>query len=501
MVFPNLLRSGELLLKVGDRRGDGLKQNLVAEQGVVGAPETVVGGSGGVFLAVLVNAGQLLAANRAFFRTEDEVLHVGVHIVPHTVDDDRAGGTVNSNTVVAVEQGVELRESRGRLDLEVREDLVEFATVSRDTDLVTLLVFLTGFAEDTFFIFETEVDSVFGISFRIHRDVIFSQVSRVTHRIAEVAVHVAKERIVGVQVAVQLGTVSGVGIVIFHHQSSLVLRNAGEGIVEFLLGSLVAVDLILPCLQGVFDLSTRNIVGDVLDGFFEIGDVSEGLGNLGVVVLNGIGIVVFVFVPGQGAFSKFLLGLGELGLQFEDLVVLVDDGFTGHEVNLGGFDDGLLLSSGQVLSGELDVAKGNAQGFLSLGEFLLLLDQIDLVILGGDFHRFLDRVDLGLDLLGAEGHLHRHGVDFELLEFTVQSFHLRESIGLGLDLVGRGLLYCCLSQFESGLCLAVDTVLRTQLSESVIVTSLGFAEGKDAVRLNLLDTGSEKTAGSNHNHQ
>ena len=285
---------------------------------------------------------------------------------------------------------------------------------------------------------------------------------------------------------------------IFHKQCGSVLRNAGEGIFEFLLRSLVAVDLILPCLQGVFDLSTRNIVGDVLDGFFEVGDVSEGLGNLGVVVLNGIGIVVFIFVPGQGAFSKFLLGFSNLRLQFEDLVVLVDDGFTGHEINLSGFDDGLLLSSSQILGGELDVAQGNAQGFLSLGEFLLLLDQVDLVILGGDFHRFLDRVDLGLDLLGAEGHLHRHGVDFELFEFTLQSLHLRESIGLGLDLVGRSLLYSCLSQTQGGLCLAVDTVLRTQLSESVIVTSLGFAEGKDAIRLDLLDTGSEETAGSNH---
>ena len=449
-----LVGSFASLLRIG---GNVRVQHLVTEQHGDSTEETVVS-----FVFGLVD-GDLLGLHITVFVTKDEVLHgdVGNHvIVTFRVDEDHLVLRISLGDRgflghVAVEEIFELGISRGGLLLEGRNGngVVQTILGSR---IIFLLRSFGSFARigDSFVLFNPSVDGV----------------------------------------VVSLHTVVHIG----HIVSGSFLGQFVTAVFSSVSSSLIGLQFSIPSIH-VREL--RNI----LEGLFVFGDVTLGTLNGAAVEVNEVLIGVRFAVPSivrivlANLFGTF--GIGESLLGFHHLDLLILDFFPDGEVSLGSTKDSFLLGSGQVLSLEGDVAEDNAESLFSLGFFSLLVDQVDLVLLVGELHLFLDGVDLSFDLSSAEFILHRLLGDFEFFQFTLQSLHLRVGIRNSLLMSSFSLLQSGLSLLQGSLSLAEDTVLATQLRECVVVPSLGFAEGLDAFRLNLLDTGSEKTAGSNHNHQ
>ena len=214
---------------------------------------------------------------------------------------------------------------------------------------------------------------------------------------------------------------------------------------------------------------------------------------MGIAVPGIVGIVL--------ANLFLLLCLCKSKFSFHDLDLLILDLVEDSVVSFGCGDHGVLLVGGQILSGEGDFAEGDAESFVSLGEVLLHINQVDLMLFLGELHLFRDSVDRLGDLGGTEFHLHGVGLILEGLEFAVEFGHLVQTFSFRILGSGQSVFVAGFCLLDKSLSLTVGFVSSTQFGECQVVLGLGVAEVLDTIRLYLLNTGSEKTAGSNHNHQ
>ena len=281
-----------------------------------------------------------------------------------------------------------------------------------------------------------------------------------------------------------------------HIVSGGLFSQAVLAVFGFGLLSLEFVEDALPFVQ-VRDVRIRNI----FKSGFVFGDSLFGLLDLLLPEVNLVGIFEAFAVPNEVGFGEFSLSVGKslLGSQHDD--GLVDIGIVSGLILFDGSGDSGFLVGRQILGSEGDVAESVTQRLLSQCEFLFQSNHVDFVSLADLFHHKFDAFDFSSDLGFTSFEFSGGTFDFQFFELTLKGLHLRIGIGLSLDRVGLGLTKSGFSSLDLGAGTLEFSVSGTQVFQRADVFSFGVAEVLDALRLDLLNTGSEKTAGSNHDHQ
>ena len=272
----------------------------------------------------------------------------------------------------------------------------------------------------------------------------------------------------------------------------VLLEFGGVGLVFVALDAVIeSVQHVVVHVAGVLDLDQA--------GFLFLGtvDLSLGTRNFCVVVSERVTIdvrggIVYLVCP-----FEFLFLLGEVDLLLGDTGLELDAGLEQGVAGSGGFGNGHLLLGGQILRGEGDVAHRNLIVKQGLLEGFLEVHHIDLMLFLSLLHVHLELLVLELPFLDGLLVLGSLGLVQEVLVLVQQQLVRGQGVHVGrlrVAVTGVGLQHCSLGLDTRGLGV-------TQGKQPADVFSLGLPEVEDTDRLHLLNTGSEKTAGSNHNHQ
>ena len=271
-------------------------------------------------------------------------------------------------------------------------------------------------------------------------------------------------------------------------------------------GVLAVFSLILLGLQlverGLPFVQIRYVrIGNLFEESLVFGDLLFVLLDPFLPEVNLVDIFEAFSVPNEVGLSESFLRFDNLILGVHDHERLVDIGVVSGLILVdGGLHSGFLVG-GQILGSEGDVAEGVTESFLSLGEVFLVSNHVDLVLGADFFHRQLDAFDFGSDFSLKSLKFFGGSFEFQFGEPTFEGLHLDVAFGFSLDLVGLGLTKSGFSSLDLGAGTLEFSVSSTQVFQRADVFSFGVAEVLDALRLDLLNTGSEKTAGSNHDHQ